>query len=147
MSVQRYYYMELDPESGLANSPMGGAMLNAAYDEGLEFFRSVWERDGGKDHPDAFKKEWSGLDILTLEDLTIQRGLCPCEETMTLIRLLSHIDNKDMPELSFDDNITTDDLWKLSDDMWSAFRRGLWAGYEDLMEEIGGVKEDDPQWQ
>lgn len=127
MSVQRYYYIELDPESGLADSPLGGAMLNAAYDEGLAFFGSIWER-GGKDHPDAFKKEWSGLDILTLEDLTIRRGLCPCEETMTLVELLSHTDG--------------DDIQEFADDLWSAFRRGLWLGYEDLMEEIGGeVKE------
>ena len=141
MSVKRYYYMELDPEGKLADSPMGGAMLNAAYDEGLEFFRYIWE-NGGKDHPDMFREEWSGLDILTLEDLTIRRGLCPCEETMTLIRLLSRTDNADMPELSFDDNITGDDMQKLSDDLWSAFRRGLWAGYEDLMAEVGGeVKE------
>lgn len=127
MSVQRYYYMELDPEGKLADSPIGGAMLNAAYDEGLAFFSYIWEH-GGKDNPETFKKEWSGLDILTLEDLTIRRELCPCEETMTLIELLSHTDN--------------DDIQELSDDMWSAFRRGLWLGYEDLMEEIGGeVKE------
>lgn len=127
MSVQRYYYIELDPESGLADSPMGGAMLNAAYDEGVAFFGSIWEREG-KDHPDAFKKKWSGLDILTLEDLTIQRELCPCEETMTLIGLLSHTDN--------------DEIQEFADDLWSAFRRGLWLGYEDLMEVLGGeVKE------
>lgn len=127
MSVQRYYYMELDPESGLADSPLGGAMLNAAYDEGLEFFSGLWER-GGKDHPDAFKKKWSGLDIIELEDLTIQRGLCPCEDTMTLIKLLSHTDD--------------DDIQEFADDLWSALRRGLWLGYEDLMEVLGGeVKE------
>lgn len=127
MSVQRYYYMELDPEGKLADSPIGGAMLNAAYDEGLAFFSYIWEH-GGKDNPETFKKEWSGLDILTLEDLTIRRELCPCEETMALIGLLGHTDN--------------DDIQELSDDMWSAFRRGLWLGYEDLMEEIGGeVKE------
>lgn len=127
MSVQRYYYMELDPESKAANSPIGGAMLNAAYDEGLEFFGYIWEH-GGKDHPDVFRKEWGGLDIVTLEDLTIRRGLCPCEETMTLVELIRQLDN--------------DDMQKLSDDLWSALRRGLWAGYEDLMQEIGGeVKE------
>lgn len=127
MSMQRYYYMELDPESSLANSPIGGAMLNAAYDEGAGFFGYIWEH-GGKDNPDVFREEWGGLDIITLEDLTIRRGLCPREETMTLVELLSHTDN--------------DDMQKLSDDLWSAFRRGLWAGYEDLMAEVGGVKEE-----
>ena len=115
----RYTYMHLDPTSPLAATPLGGAMVNAAWDHGKAEVRGLLEKLG----PDEFRAKWVGHDPNTL---TAEMHLRT--EVMTPL----------WPILDLLEESAQEDMTLLRTDIMEALERALWQAYTEAMDDVGG---------
>ena len=119
MAVIRYVYMHLDPTSPLADTPLGGAMVNAAWDHGKAEVRGLLEKLG----PDDFRAKWAGHDPNTLtEEMYIRT------EVMTPLWTLL-----DLLEESGQEGMTL-----LRTDIMEALEKSMWQAYTEAMDTVVG---------
>ena len=120
----RYYPMCLDPVSPLADAPLGGGMIATMYEEGVHFFRHLYESDEYKGKVPVFIEDWGKLDAddayARVCEAVIDAGMAPYADVWAIIDTL-------------DNDPENAKVNALADDMKEAFRRGLWEGYQDLM--------------
>lgn len=118
--MTRYYPMCLDPVSPLTDTAVGGGMIAAMYDDGLDLFRHLYESDTYAGKVPVFIEEWGKLDADDVYERVISAGMAPCKNVWAIIDALNN--DPDNAQVN-----------ALADDMLEAFRRGLWEGYQDLM--------------
>ena len=115
----RYVYTHIDTTSPLADTPLGGAMVNAAWDHGKDAVRGLLEKHG----PDGFRAKWAGHDPWTFREEMYIRT-----EVMTpLWPLLDLLEEAEEASAS-----------SLRADIMEALERSLWLAYTEAMDEIGG---------
>ena len=119
MAVIRYTYAHIDTTSPLADTPLGGAMVNAAWDHGKAFVRGLLEKHG----PDGFRAKWAGHDPWTFREEMYIRT-----EVMTplwpILDLLEEAEEKNAGELRAD--------------IMEALEKSLWLAYTEAMDTVGG---------
>lgn len=119
MAVIRYTYTHLDTTSPLADTPLGGAMVNAAWDHGQATITGLLEKHG----PAEFKAKWEGHDPNTLTEEMYFRT-----EVMTPLWPLLDL----LEEAGGEDHVL------LSADIVEALEKSLWQAYTEAMDEVGG---------
>ena len=115
----RYVYAHIDTTSPLADTPLGGAMVNAAWDHGEAFVRGLLEKHG----PDGFRAKWEGHDPCTFREEMYIRT-----EVMTPL----------WPLLDLLEEAEEENAGELRADIMEALERSLWLAYTEAMDEIGG---------
>lgn len=119
MSNIRYTYMHLDTTSPLADTPLGGAMVNATWDHGKATITGLLEKLG----PDEFRARWAGHDPNTLTAEMYIRT-----EVMTPL----------WPILDLLEEAGREDMTLLRTDIMEALEKSLWQAYTEAMDEVGG---------
>jgi len=115
----RYTYMHLDPTSPLADTPLGGAMVNAAWDHGNATVRGLLEKLG----PAEFRAKWAGHDPWTFREEMYIRT-----EVMTPL----------WPLLDLLEEAEEENAGELRADIMEALEKSLWLAYTEAMDEVGG---------
>lgn len=115
----RYTYTHLDPTSPLADTPLGGAMVNAAWDHGKAEVRGLLEKLG----PADFRAKWAGHDPWTFREEMYIRT-----EVMTPL----------WPLLDLLEEAEEENAGELRADIMEALEKSLWLAYTEAMDEVGG---------
>lgn len=115
----RYTYAHIDTTSSLADTPLGGAMVNAAWDHGEAFVRGLLEKLG----PDNFRAKWAGHDPWTFREEMYIRT-----EVMTPL----------WPLLDLLEEAEEENAGELRADIMEALEKSLWLAYTEAMDTVGG---------
>lgn len=115
----RYVYAHIDTTSPLADTPLGGAMVNAAWDHGEAFVRGLLEKLG----PDNFRTKWAGHDPWTFREEMYIRT-----EVMTPL----------WPLLDLLEEAEEENAGELRADIMEALEKSLWLAYTEAMDTVGG---------
>ena len=115
----RYTYAHIDTTSPLADTPLGGAMVNAAWDHGEAFVRGLLEKLG----PAEFKAKWAGHDPWTFREEMYIRT-----EVMTPL----------WPLLDILEEAEEENAGELRADIMEALEKSLWLAYTEAMDTVGG---------